>query len=229
MNQGKVLVVCATRDRPYKLGDLIRSLLDTSEKADLAIYIDDDQDALYPLDVPDRVRRHVGPRVGPCVSLNELVKAHPGYEAYGAATDDSTFATPGWDQWVLAQVDKFPGRVGVMSPFHRAPTPVMFSYVRPHIRTRMDFPWATRRWIEALGWFTHPDTYSFYWDVIVEVLGIAAGVIAYASEKEFEMDHDMNPSINGDKVSADAKAAILALAMETPGYLKRIRESMNGA
>src|SRR3990172_6160406 len=98
-DQGPVLIVCATRDRPGDFLRLARSFHDTSIHAHLMAYVDDDQSAAYQaLELPPRVRLHVGKRVGPIQAINWIVHSYrSGYRIYGVAPDDATFLTPGWD------------------------------------------------------------------------------------------------------------------------------------
>lgn len=171
---GRVLVVCATRDRSHLIGNMVDSIYATSTRADVAIYVDDD----HPDDaagVDSRATIVVGPRIGPCASLNELVRKFPGYEAYGAATDDCEFMTPGWDRWVLECCRLAPEGIALIAP-------------RCESDFRMDFPWATARWIEVVGSFCGVDTHHYYWDVALELLGELTS-IAYAKESEFSIRH----------------------------------------
>jgi hypothetical protein len=195
---------------------MIASLLWTSTKADLAVYVDDDQADLY-AEHALGVKVMIGPRIGPVASLNKLVEAHPGYEAYGAATDDSTFETQGWDEWILKTTRDFPGEIGVMAPKLRG-------------SNRMDFPWVTAKWIEILGWFAYPGAYHFYWDIYVELLGEGAGAIRYATEEEFYMLHDDAPTeeINV-KTITDARNVLPPIALERPKLIRKLKAAIEAA
>ena len=201
---GKVLVVCASRGRPEQLERMLASLRQTSSQADVAVYLDHDDQGKYPDPLPHGAIRAYGQRIGQCRSLNALVARMTGYLAYGAATDDSQFLSPGWDQWVLSATEKFSGP-GAMSPYHEG---------RPSMQPRMDFPWVTAGWIKALGWFAYPHTRSFYWDVIIEALALATGRMVYAPKESFSMGHDSLEHINDADVHPDAKEAICYLATD---------------
>lgn len=183
---GRVLVVLASRDRPFALLRMVDSVLKTSPLADIAVYVDEDQRKDYEIELPPNTRLHFGPRLGPVASLNDLVRRSPGYEAYGAATDDCLFATVGWDRWVLETARSFKGGIGVMGP-----------WLDGALR-KMDFPWATANWINTLGFFAHPQAHHFYWDVMLEMLGEATQM-KNATQKEFEIKHDGHPSSNLEK------------------------------
>lgn len=223
----RVLVVCASRDRVHSLGEMVESVRRTSKNADVAIYVDDDQKSEYPTDWPRNAFLTYGPQVGPVASLNELVHRFPGYAAYGAATDDSLFVTPDWDQWVLKTADSFKAKIGAIAPYHES-----FNAItdRPSLtarrQTRMDFPWATRKWIEAVGWLACPSCYHFYWDVVVELMGEMTQ-IAYAGPRDFEMTHAMATTMNEEKIKLDAKQAIIYVAFERRAMVERIREAID--
>lgn len=176
MSNGRVLVMCASRGRPDRLNKMIRSVRDTSSLADIAVYLDDDQEADYKL--PGGINKFVGPRVGQCASLNYIARNLPGYEAYGAATDDSQFVTHGWDQWVLNTCGDLPSGIGMMAPYSSA------------TGDRMDFPWATGKWVDTVGSFTVLGTHHSYWDVALQMLAESVHAMAFAREYEFKMHHD---------------------------------------
>lgn len=228
MRKDRVLVVCPSRDRPHSLGDMVASVRNTSHKADVAVYVDDDQKKEYPTDWPINVHLTYGPQVGPVASINELVNRFPGYAAYGAATDDSVFVTPEWDEWVLAKAAGFKAGIGVMAPYHESFIYLGASASMGRRHTRMDFPWATRRWIELVGWLACPACHSFYWDVVVELMGEMTQ-IAYAGPRDFEMQHAMAESANNDKIHHDAKEAILAVAFERKEIVRRLREAIDAS
>lgn len=210
----KILVVCASRDRNLALMDMIRSVRQTAANpVEIAVYVDEDQRQDYaPYLNGMAVRLSLGPRIGPVASLNRLVELNPGFDAYGAATDDCEFTTRGWDRWVREVVAQRPGPL-VLAPYTRG-------------YERMDFPWATREWIEALGWFAYPRCKHFYWDVLLEILGEQAEAIARASRDEFTISHDLNDVSGdlGDKLAADALATVRALALERPKLLQKLRQ-----
>jgi hypothetical protein len=229
---GRVLVMCASRNRPESIARMIESVVETSSVADVAVYIDKDQRAEYeslaglPCDV------FCGDRMFQCRSLNLLAERNPGYEAYGAATDDCLFVSKGWDQWVIEQSGGFRANVGSMVP------QTVGGY-----KKRMDFPWLTGRWVEVVGKFVPTDTRHFYWDVALQVLGEQTQ-IAYADESSFGIRHEeMLPTreepvaedadgpttdfgIRLFNVYADAKEVCGWMATEKDSVLERIRSSI---
>ena len=133
----RVGVLIPSRDRPQLLREAIASVQETSSHADALVYIDEDQRELYGLVENSNVHVLHGPRVGPVASANALVKAFPGYDAYGLITDDSRITTPGWDGWLMDALDVFPKRLAVISPHHSHS-----NYV--------DMPFVSRAWTMAV-------------------------------------------------------------------------------
>lgn len=172
MSNGRILVMCASRGRPHSLEHMTRSVRETSAKADVVAYADSDQKELYQ---GLSCQTSFGPRVGQCRSLSALAMKYPGYDVYGAATDDCLFRTKGWDDWVLKVASEFPSRVGAIAPFTSE-------------YGRMDFPWVTEGWLSAAGVFCPIDTRHSYWDVGLQV---AAEQVAFkaATMEEFFIEH----------------------------------------
>ncbi len=216
MPTDRVLVVLASRDRNYALNRMLESAFRTSSQADIAVYIDDDQRSDYEatLLIDPRISYVYGPRIGPVASMNQLVRERPGYVAYGSSTDDSEFLTKNWDQWVLKTAREFPHGIGIMSP-------------KLATSERMDYPWATAKWIETLGWFAWPGAHHFYWDILVELLGEAVGAIRYATAEEFAMIHDNVPCDDyGLKCVTDARNIVPVIGIERPQMIAKLKAAM---
>jgi hypothetical protein len=225
---GRVLVMCPSRDRPEWLKDMIASVQQTATHADIAVYVDDDQREMY--DEITGATVIVGPRTDACTALNELARRFPDYEACGLACDDSTYVTHGWDQWVLARAREFKGGIGAIAPYSGTVD-------------RMDFPWLTRRWIEVAGAFVPLGTAQFYYDIALEIVGEATQ-IAFASPGEFRMDHygimpnPEEPQKNGLpsdfqlrvlRAHTDAREAFRWIAIERRGLIAKLREAICSA
>jgi glycosyltransferase involved in cell wall biosynthesis len=207
----KILVLCPTRGRPDTLATFIKSVRDTSTEADICLYIDDDD--WFPYEDLDAIVMR-GPRIGPAPAMNKMIEAHPGYEVYGAATDDCRFTTPGWDKWVLGVSQKFPMKIGMIAPHSMG-------------SGRMDFPWATAEWIKALGWFTYPPCYHYYWDVVVEELAKSTHIV-YASDEEFNIEHDAHTdNFKGLMMYKDARHAVCWLAFYKYEHLALIQGAIH--
>lgn len=166
--------MCASRSRPKQLNRMVESVFSTSEEAAVAVYIDEDQRHEY-AGIDQRVLVTVGKRVGQCAALNLLHARNAGCLAYGAATDDCEFVTPGWDRWVLRARDRFPGRLGAIAP-------------RCDQDMRMDFPWFTNAWLKVTGDFCPLGTRHEYWDLALELVAEQVA-ITYAKKGEFDIVH----------------------------------------
>lgn len=213
------------------LEGLADSIAATSLLADLAVYIDDDEEEVYAEALKAAservtVRPVIGPRLGPCGSLNDLVKRNPGYNAYGAATDDCQFSTPDWDLWVLHREAEYADGITAIAPCTTVAACRTDSEVPGNpLENRMDFPWVTGRWIEVVGWLCFPGAYAFYWDVVVEVMGKMTRIV-YATQDEFEITHEEHTPINSAKLLLDAKESIEYLAYFAEEPISRLRKEM---
>lgn len=189
-----VLVICPTRNRPELLEKTYQSMVRTSTIATLAIYIDDDQVEQYAAfrDRP-RLIMESGPRVGPAPAVNKIVERHPGFGVYGLITDDSEIETPAWDEYVVAEISRMPGHIGVVSAMHPFGDWVNFAYV-------------SNRWISALGWFACPGMVHFCWDTLIELLGEATTLVR-SSRSQFFINHQGMTS-GHEAFAADAQVFV---------------------
>jgi len=64
------------------------------------------------------------------------------YSAYISIEDDCVLETPGFDQWLLAEFDRFPGRVGLIELYDRSQT--------------IHCPCLSAEWCDALGYLFLP-------------------------------------------------------------------------
>ena len=179
---GTVAVLIPSRNRPGQLEEAIRSVRDTSE-AHVLVYIDDDQHELYAeLRNEEANRSHgrtgftEGPRVDTVAALNTLVERFPDYSAYGVLTDNSVMKTAHWDSWLLETLDCFPGRLGVLSPFHNC---------GPYV----DQPFVSREWIDVVGWYACPEFKHYAWPLVTGVIGGQTAII-HCREDQFAVFHD---------------------------------------
>lgn len=186
--KGKVVVLVPSRDRPKQLANLIHSVLNTTQTAEVIAYLDEDQRTLYQWTEhpPDRLKVIVGPRIGPVAAINAMVKLLPvDYAACGAVPDDATFTIPEWDQHVLSHS----GQARLIAPAHRS--------------ADVDMPFVSRRWLEALGWFAWPGLYHWGWPSVLACLGAGLGKIHRARPSEFWIEHPAHESMNRDRYPSD--------------------------
>lgn len=222
---GRVLVMCASRGRPDRLERMIESVYETSTNADVAVYLDDDDNGYENANMR-AAKVFIGPRIGQCRSLNEICSRNPGYEAYGAATDDCRFETAGWDKWVIDTTHSFRGHVGAIGPYCE-------------LQDRMDFPWLTARWVDVAGGFVPYECEHFYWDVALEFVGEATQ-IRFAKKGEFHISHEgimPEPQKPSDTPSdyqlriirshTDARTTLRWLAIDRRGLIQRLNDAAN--
>src|SRR6476646_5287604 len=88
-----------------------------------------------------------GERLGPAAAINALVDEHPNHSTYGFFCDDCRVTIPGWDRFVLRELDKFPKRLGVVAGAHAT--------------ADVDFPFVSREWLDVLGWYCQPGLYHW--------------------------------------------------------------------
>ena len=184
----RVLVIVPSRDRPKELAQLIHSAVETSKRADIAVYIDQDQMDLYGFlkDAPDRVKVYSGGRIGPVAVANKVAALSSRYDAFGFVPDDARFTIPGWDDHVLMDCV---GSLCIVAPEHG--------------NHEIDMPFISRKWYEALGWFAWPGLYHWGWPSVLAALGHATDSLVRSTAAEFYIDHAGENSKNRDRYPAD--------------------------
>jgi hypothetical protein len=206
---GRIAVLCPTRDRVAGLHLLADSVARTSTLATVISCGDEDTEHLYG-QRPDIVQ-HFVPRAAPANKANYLVAIEQDYDVYGVLPDDSFVACPGWDHWLLATVAKFPGGIGVVSASHNG-------------QHAVNFPFVTRRWIDTLGWLACPDTTNYCWDTILEMLGEATALV-YAGDN-FVVHHENPDSKNVEPFTMDCVQFLHWCVTKRGDAVKRLREAM---
>lgn len=230
MSNGRIAVLCPTRDRPEGLVRLFRSVAETADvgtvfgggRVRVLPYVDSDQRDEYRssrYDMPgvydgphiDRGDILSGPRIGPVGSANRLVEYHLPYDVYGLITDDSIITTPGWDEWVLETVKQFPNKIVVISPHH-------------NMGNHVDMPFVTREWIETVGWFACPDCYHYAWPTITGLIGEMTAIV-HAPEHKFHIEHSDHVQ-DKDKQIRDAQPFYEFVSLKLPAVVERLRSAM---
>ena len=210
-----IAVVCPTRDRVQGAIALAKSVRETATKAKVVFYIDEDQRDMYrPLveECPESVF-HYGPKIGPVASDNVLAETYREFSVYGVGIDDALFTTPGWDDYLLDQVNAFPGRIGVVSANHwENPTFVNFAYV-------------SREWIDTVGWLAFPKLYHRCWDSVLEMLGEATNMV-YAPRGKFRIEHDPSHASNMETFHPDCEKFLYFCVIDRKEIIPRLKEAM---
>jgi len=218
----RTAVLIPSRNRPGQLEEAIQSVRDTAETADVLVYADDDQRELYAGVESDEKQRadgrvvwHYGPRVDTVASLNALVDWHPEYAAYGVMTDNSQMVDKGWDGFLQETLDLFPGRLGVVSPYHNC-------------GLHVDQPYVSREWVELVGWYACPDFKHYAWPLVAGVIGGQTGIY-YSHKGEFSINHDYVGGYWESVYSADCRALYSCLASTVIHKTDVIQRAMRGA
>jgi len=175
-----------TRDRKDLFLTAVRSVNRTS-KAHVMAYMDTDAP-----EYPDMGGAEVfhGPRVGPARGWAALAKKAftDGYDAVATMTDDSVVMTPGWDDWVEEVISVWP--IAVVSP-RCADSGVH----------RVDMPLVTKAFVEAVGWFIHPELFHYAWPSVIDAL--SDGICLFkAPQDKFHIRHNQvgaeSPTFSAD-------------------------------
>ncbi len=218
IQSGRIAVLCPSRDRPAGFVNLAESIASTTNRADLVGYVDEDQEELYGLscsrarpELRSRMSVHIGPKVGPVAAANALVKAFPGYDAYGLIPDDAVLTAQQWAEWCLDVAAFFPNRVGVISPAHNQ---------GPHV----DMPFVTKEWIKATGWFAVPIAYHYAWPLVTALIGEMTAIV-HAPKDRFHVSHDLAMSANQVWVTADTETFLPFVARELMSVVDRVRDA----
>ncbi len=219
-SSGRIAVLCPTRSRPAQFVKLAKSVMMTTNRADLIGYVDDDQADLYEAtctrtkaELRSRMSIHIGPRIGPVSSANALVKEFPGYDLYGLIPDDAVLTSAQWAEWCLDVAAFLPNRVGVVSPAHNQ---------GPHV----DMPFVTKEWISATGWFAVPIAHHFVWPLVTALIGEMTAIV-HAPKERFNIDHDLMMSANQVWASRDTEAFLPFVARELMPIVDRVRDAIN--
>jgi len=102
----KLLVLCPSRGRPYRIMEMIKSFEDTINPfhTELIVLLDKDDDSLgiYEEKLPVWVRTEIYDRTGDKTLtteiLNRAFEKHNDYEFYSVTNDDICYLTKGWDE-----------------------------------------------------------------------------------------------------------------------------------
>jgi len=209
----RLAILCPTRARPKDLAHILRCVMQTAPETQLLSYIDKDQRQLYGWafhpSAPKQLTVTVGERIGPCAAANYLLRNNPAYEAYGMFCDDCRPTVSGWDRFVLDTLD--PSKVGGVAPAHAT--------------SNVDFPFLSKAWVDALGWYCHPSLYHWGWDALLGALGAATGKMIQATAGQFWYDHDVQQSMNRDRYPSDVIRLYEYFSNHFAHDLRRLRDA----
>jgi hypothetical protein len=225
MSTGRVLTICPSRDRPGPLKRLIASFLKTSTHARLVVVIDSDQQEMYSeRDYGERVSFVVKdpPKAGPIACYNGIWSCTPA-EVYGALLDDCEFETDGWDDYCLEARDRFPGRVGLISPWTNVKDP---GGVVTEEMDYVQFMFITKEWGGALGYFAYPKCIHYCWDTVLEVLADSTSIERVPKEKFTISHHSLLSESTRLLLPHDTYEAIMFMATQRRQAISRLKKAM---
>jgi len=191
------------------------SVVSTSRDAVFVGCIDDDEWDNYVGIADDRERFQIfaAPRRSVVHLLNAAVKDFSEFDAYGLVVCDARIETPGWEKWLASAFSAMPGGIGVASACH-------------NVSDWVNFPFVTKQWTDALGWFACPETHHYMWDTVLELLGEATS-IRRATKDEFFIHHDHRPPSGPmlDKFCLDGVQFLNWCLTKRPAAAKKLREA----
>lgn len=173
----RVAVLIPTRGRPEAFQRAVASVRATS-KAEVLAYCDDDEN--HQLGIYSNIV--VGPVIGCAKSINvlaaEALRLYPDVDTLMMMPDDAVMETPGWDEYLVDEMNKFPKRIGVVSPH-------LSGDAGAH---RVDMPAISKQLFQWLGWYAHRDMIHYCWPSVIEVM--TTGIcLTKAPKDKFSVNH----------------------------------------
>jgi len=121
----------------------------------------------------------------------------------------------GWDVFLQETLDLFPGRLGVVSPFHNC-------------GLHVDQPFVSREWVELVGWYACPDFKHYAWPLVAGIIGGQTGILLQP-QGEFSIQHDYVGGYWEEVYVADCKALYSCIASTVIHKVDVIQRAMRGA
>lgn len=186
--KSRIAVLVPTRDRPFEFIKCLQSA-DNLATNPIKVFGYLDEDDVRGLDIyADCI---IGPRVGSATAMNmlasEAILRYPEVDTLVMMTDDALMETPGWDDFLLSELDKFPKRLGVVSP-HLS---------RDDGAHRVDMPSISKELFQFLGFYAHPRFMHFFWPGVLDA--ISEGLCLTKATKEQYSIHHGNMSPQRDR------------------------------
>jgi len=201
-NSKIVAVLTPARERPEGLERHIKSILSTTDKADVLVYNDD------------------GPNpIGPTAAVNKLWRGNSEYKYYMFGSTDHFMIDNGWCDRLIETVDKWPGKIGVawnndsLGAPHRDPGAIA------------RFPFVSAEFLNVLGWFFLPGTFRYYPDDALTHLAFStrAGYLVDVISK-----HEHNPVPSATAATQHDFSVYYNWLRDTaPSDIARLLEAMN--
>jgi hypothetical protein len=214
------LMLCPTR-RPERFRSMVKSVLETSKRADVAAYVDHTDIDKYRMmheSLGDRVKWMFGeamgnnphPHRGSVWCANALAGEFREYALYGFIPDDALVNTPGWDERLFEMSADFPNDIGMIDvPFGGEP--------KDGGSWKFNAPVVSRKWIDTVGWYCPPRFNHWCWPECMGLIGESTYLVRpLASEVNVEHFND-------------SQEAQYSQASESPGVYEFITEEYRRA
>jgi len=190
---GKILTICATRERVDKCARMIDSFYETSTESALFLYVDSDDNELSSyvrlLDATKNkgLQYFVGSRMSTTRIINGAFKNYRNYDYYHISNDDFVYKTKGWDTTSIEKLESVGGGVVHYNDGYIGDGLVIAPFVSGCI-------------VRALGWLQLPGLNHLFGDNVWKVLGDLIGSRHYLEDVHIEHHH---PYSKDHKVEPD--------------------------
>jgi len=178
----KIALLTPTRARPEQLNRMMKSAVNTAEKANIDFYIAS-TDGIDNYDFPNLKTPDGMPTAFKWNLLAEEAMKDPENKLFMLASDDIIFSTPMWDSWLIEDYCHLENKIHVY-----------------HLQDSRDkngtpHPIFSREWIEAMGYMVHP--LFLHWQIDTWAVEIAkyCGCFTYVSD--YLLQH-IKPSDQGN-------------------------------
>lgn len=167
-----IALLCPTRGRPEKFKRMRESAIGTSVNNVMIYYCSNGEDSYAPhapLDCPTVYMWN-------SLALKAKSDFNSAHKLFMLASDDTIFATPGWDQALLDHYDKLDNKIHV------------YSLKDSRDENGTPHPIVTREYIEAMGYFLPP--IFMHWFVDTWIVDIARSNNCFTKMNDYLLIHD---------------------------------------
>lgn len=183
----KLAVIVPSRGRPQAMAELLE-VFDKTCRADTRIICRVDDDDLELDGYREAVPSHlfVGPRIGLCQSINEMAEHSWGrYEVLGFMGDDHRPRTVGWDERILAAVE-------------RDWQAVVYGDDLLQGRNLASQVFMSSQLVHRIGYFAPPNIRHMYIDNYWMTLGVNLGSLTFLEDVVIEHMHPIAKKADWD-------------------------------
>ena len=200
----KISLLCPTRGRPDRAANLLTSVMATQTQDNELLFCLQEDDPMLKHYTPEVKRRAIMSQPKTTSHYWNLLAEKSQGEILMLLGDDVTCKTPGWDKRFNEVYDQYPdgifnikfldGRNKPGRPLPQAPNELP----APH-------PVISRRWYEALGYFTYPGLRHYcvddWIDTIAKTLGRSINLydVEFTHLKQYQADDDVKNTMRRER------------------------------